>query len=62
MYVVSARRNGSTLIRVGMNGNVTTLRSDTGRWLIHPRPSPDGRRLAFGATTVDSKVWLVERN
>jgi Tol biopolymer transport system component len=62
LYVISARRNGSTLIRVGANGNVTTLRTDTGRWLLHPRPSPDGGRLAVAGTTSDSKVWLVERN
>jgi hypothetical protein len=62
LYAISARRNGSTLVRVGIKGNVTTLRSDTGRWLLNPRPSLDGRRLAFAATTADAKIWLVERN
>jgi Tol biopolymer transport system component len=62
LYVISARRNGSALLRVGIDGQVTTLRTDTGSWLLNPRPSPDGRRLAFAATTADSKVWLVERN
>jgi Tol biopolymer transport system component len=61
LYVISARRNGSALLRVSLNGQVTTLRSDTGSWLLNPRLSPDGRRLAFAATTADSKVWLVER-
>ena len=57
----SARRNGGTLLRVGMDGQVSPLRTETGRWLLTPRPSPDGRSLAFAVTTADAKVWLAER-
>jgi hypothetical protein len=42
-------------------GEVATLCTETGRWLLNPRPSPDGRSLAFAVMSVDSKVWLVER-
>jgi hypothetical protein len=28
------------------------------RWISDPRPSPDGRSLAYTAQTIDSNVWL----
>src|SRR5205085_10931872 len=52
-FVISARREGSELLHVDVDGTVADLRKTTGRWLLALRPSPDGRFLAFAATTSD---------
>jgi eukaryotic-like serine/threonine-protein kinase len=60
LFVTTSRREGGDLLRVTLNGDVKLLRQETGRWFANPRPSPDGRLLAFGVTTTDSNVWLIE--
>jgi Tol biopolymer transport system component len=60
LFLVSAKRDSSQLLHVGLNGSIATLREQTGRWLTSPRPSPDGRTLVFANTTMDSNIWLIE--
>ncbi len=48
------------ILNVDLNGKVTdTLKSDAVRfhWAI---PSPDGRRVALSATTINANVWLLQ--
>jgi Tol biopolymer transport system component len=50
------------LIHVALSGKVRLLLSNPQRqWMIRPRPSPDGKYLAFQAQTNDSNVWLLEK-
>jgi len=61
LFVTTSRPEGSDLLRVSLDGKVTPLRAgEAGRWFINPRPSPDGRRLAYAVRTTDSNVWLIE--
>ena len=60
LFITTKRREGSDLLHVGLDGNVSLLREDTGRMFINPRPSRNGRLLAFGIRTTDSNVWLLE--
>jgi serine/threonine protein kinase/Tol biopolymer transport system component len=49
------------LIHVTPSGKVQLLLKNAHRqWMINPRPSPDGKYLAFQAQTWDSNVWLLE--
>ena len=61
LFVTTKRREGSDLLHVALDGKITVLREDTGRVFVSPRPSPNGRFLAFAVRTTDSNVWLVER-
>lgn len=60
LFVTTARREGSDLLHVSLEGKVDLLREENGRWLADPSPSPDGRFLAFSIRTTDSNVWLLE--
>jgi serine/threonine protein kinase/Tol biopolymer transport system component len=49
------------LIHVSMSGKVQLVLNNAHRqWMFDPRPSPDGKHLAFQAQTWDSNVWLLE--
>jgi eukaryotic-like serine/threonine-protein kinase len=49
------------LIYVTLPGKVRLLLNNGRRqWMTDPRPSPDGKHLAFQAQTWDSNVWLLE--
>jgi Tol biopolymer transport system component len=49
------------LVHVTLSGKVKLLLNNTHRqWMTRPRPSPDGKYLAFQAQTWDSNVWLLE--
>src|SRR5688572_3822187 len=61
LLMLSAKRSGGTLLHVSPTGAVATLRTETGRWLLNPRPAPDGRSVAIAISTADAKVWMVER-
>jgi Tol biopolymer transport system component len=60
LFVTTLRREGSDLLHVNLDGKVDVLSEMKGRWFGSPRPSPNGRFLAFGLRTVDSNVWLIE--
>jgi eukaryotic-like serine/threonine-protein kinase len=57
----AVRSAGYFIARIEMDGQTRTL-IDRGRnqWLSAPRPSPDGRHLAFGQRTTESNAWLLE--
>ena len=49
------------LVHVTLSGKVQLLLSNAHRqWMTRPRPSPDGKYLAFQAQTFDTNVWLLE--
>ncbi len=49
------------LVHVTLSGKVQPLLNNAHRqWMNRPRPSPDGKYLAFQALTWDSNVWLLE--
>jgi WD40-like Beta Propeller Repeat len=49
------------LVHVTLSGKVQLLLSNAHRqWMTRPRPSPDGKYLAFQAQTMDANVWLLE--
>jgi Tol biopolymer transport system component len=49
------------LIHVTLSGKVQPVLNNTHRqFMIDPRPSPDGKHLAFQTQTWDSNVWLME--
>jgi eukaryotic-like serine/threonine-protein kinase len=51
------------LVHVTLSGKVQLLLSNAHRqWMYGPRPSPDGKHLAFMAQTWDSNVWLLENS
>jgi hypothetical protein len=51
----------SGLINVDLGGHVRTMIAGQTPVVFGATPSPDGRRLALGANTNSSNVWLVER-
>jgi Tol biopolymer transport system component len=49
------------LVHVTLSGKVQLLLNNARtQWMTKPRPSPDGKYLAFQAQTWDSNVWLLE--
>jgi eukaryotic-like serine/threonine-protein kinase len=49
------------LTYVNMSGKVTLLLNNAHKqWLTDPKPSPDGKYLAFQAQTYDSNVWVLQ--
>jgi Tol biopolymer transport system component len=49
------------MIRVSLSGKVQLLLGNPQtQWMNRPRPSPDGRYLAYQAQTTDANVWLLE--
>jgi len=61
LFVTTKRREGSDLLHVRLaDGHITVLREEKGRVFLSPRPSPDGRFLAYAIRTTDSNVWLLE--
>jgi Tol biopolymer transport system component len=50
----------SSLVHISKSGKVKVVLNSQRQYMNRPRPSPDGKYLAFGATTVDSNVWLLE--
>jgi Tol biopolymer transport system component len=61
LFVTTKRREGSDLLYIGLDGSLSVLRQDTGRVFVTPRPSANGRFLAYAVRTTDSNVWLLER-
>jgi hypothetical protein len=49
-----------SLLHVTAVGKVQRLFRTGQGPLMHPRPSSDGKRLAFGAKTFDSNAWMIE--
>jgi Tol biopolymer transport system component len=61
LFVTTSRREGSDMLHVDFDGKVKWICcANTGRWVVNPRTSPDGRFLTYAVRTVDSNVWLIE--
>jgi eukaryotic-like serine/threonine-protein kinase len=59
--VVTTLMPGSyNLVHVAMSGKSQLMWSNPMKHMSRPRPSPDGKYVAFGAQTNDSNVWLLE--
>jgi len=60
-FVVSLLPDSNNLMHVTIDGKVEPLWSrGTQHFFDDPMPSPDGKYLAFRATSTDSNVWLIE--
>jgi len=60
-FVTTWLPDSFNLIHVNMLGKVRQLLATAHRQtLVFPRPSPDGKYLAFQSQTWDSNVWLLE--
>jgi dipeptidyl aminopeptidase/acylaminoacyl peptidase len=60
-FVTGLASDSQNLIHVALSGKVERLLSNPHRQhYALPRPSPDGKYLAFQAQTTDSNVWLIE--
>ena len=62
LFVTIQRLESSALLHVDRDGTVDVLRDQEARFFINPRPSPDGRYLAYGVITWEANVWLFERS
>jgi Tol biopolymer transport system component len=58
-FVASSSVHGATILRVGLNGEVSELWT-TSSILGVPLASPDGKNLAFTISTFNSNAWVVE--
>jgi DNA-binding winged helix-turn-helix (wHTH) protein/Tol biopolymer transport system component len=60
-FLTTVSPGAFNLVRVTMSGKVQLLMKNAhGPWMSRPRPSLDGKYLAFMAQTLDSNVWLLE--
>jgi len=48
-----------SLIGLGMDGEVAVLKSDANEWPVMPKPSPDGRYLAYSGMAFHGNAWLI---
>jgi DNA-binding winged helix-turn-helix (wHTH) protein/Tol biopolymer transport system component len=61
-FVTSWLPDSFNLLHVTLAGKVQPLvRNGHRQWMVFPRPSPDGKYLAFQAQTWDTNVWLLEK-
>jgi Tol biopolymer transport system component len=61
LFFTVLRRDGAPLLRTGLNGSIDVLRElRTGETVEYPRPSPDGRSIAYGVMTSNYNVWMIE--
>lgn len=59
LYVTALKLPTTTLLSVGLDGNVTVLREGH-NWIFDPRPSPNGRLLAFSETEITMDAAMLE--
>ena len=59
--LVAASTMSYFLARIDLDGKYHVL-LDSGRnqWLSSPKPSPDGRYLAYSQQTFETNAWLLE--
>jgi serine/threonine protein kinase len=60
LYVSAYRLAGNRLLSVGLDGDVSVLFQQAHDWLCCPRPSPNGRALAFTIAELHRDVVLIE--
>jgi len=67
LFVTTSLANGSSLYHVTPEGKevkvvpLILLDPNHSRWISDPRPSRDGRFLAYTVQIIDSNVWLFEQ-
>ena len=60
LYMPAAHREGNRrIVRIGLDGSMTTLVARAGSWL-QPRISPDGRRLLVREVGAVCRLWLYD--
>ena len=59
LFVTKYALRAHTLMHVTLDGKPTELRQSP-TWFDLPKPSPDGRYLAFADTSAYSNAWLIE--
>jgi len=59
LFVTNFAPEGSSLLHVTLDGKYRVLYKGA-KEVELPRPSPDGRALAFGEVVSASNVWLIE--
>ncbi|MFZ1134517.1 MAG: hypothetical protein WAN69_06205, partial [Candidatus Korobacteraceae bacterium] len=60
-YVTGYGLNSYDLLHVTPAGKTQPLmRTGRRQWFVLPRPSPDGKHLAFDTQTFDSNVWIID--
>ena len=60
LYIVAGTGRGNLLMHVDLEGEASVLHEEQTGYILAPRPSPDGRHLAFGKTIRDGNAWMVE--
>jgi Tol biopolymer transport system component len=61
LYVTAFLPSGTTLLSVSLEGNTTILFQQGRNWLCCPKPSPNGRLLAFSVTEIQRDVAMIEK-
>lgn len=56
----SASSNYPALLHVDLDGRVRVLRDEPHGWFVYPRPSLDGRHLAYARMPFHGNVWMIE--
>src|SRR5271155_2060301 len=58
---VQSESTGYMIVRIELDGKPRVLLNrGRNQWIDAPRPSPDGRHLAFSQQTWESNAWLLE--
>lgn len=61
LFATSWLPGSFNLLHITLTGRVQPLiRNEHRQWMIFPRPSPDGKYLAYEAETWDSNAWMLE--
>jgi serine/threonine protein kinase/Tol biopolymer transport system component len=62
LFAVGVRRPKTLILKIDLSGNVNVVLDGGKDHIIYapPRPSPDGRHLAFSEITWESNAWLLE--
>jgi eukaryotic-like serine/threonine-protein kinase len=61
LYVTAFLPSGTALLSVSLTGDARILFQQGRNWLCCPRPSPNGRLLAFSVTEYQRDVAMIER-
>lgn len=60
LYVSGSSESSMKILLVGLDGSFKVLLEDPLGWLAGPKPSPDGRHLAYPARVYESNVTMLE--
>jgi len=60
LFVCTSTLRGSALAHVNLQGKAQVVWEQEGGIENFGAPSPDGRRLAIGGSTMTSNIWMLE--